>query len=196
MDVGRTELPWKAFEATKHSFHPSDYVSEGLALVNVDNCFPNKRMGDIEYANVIHAINIRRLNIYYFLALLTQPTPSSIQNPLFRKHIRHAWYIDPSFPDCGFLTRDEAHILLNNALQFSPDTPALEIGCHVGWSTVHIALSGMKVDVIDPKIGQDPRVFLPLVESLRRANVHQTVMLYPGYSPAEVVKCDSRIVLS
>lgn len=51
------------------------------------------------------------------------------------------WYVDRNFPECGFLTRDEAHILLNAALSVA-GKPALEIGSHVGWSTVHFALGG------------------------------------------------------
>lgn len=53
------------------------------------------------------------------------------------------WYVDPSFPECGFLTRDEAHILYNAALIFKGQN-ALEIGSHVGWSTVHFGLGGKK----------------------------------------------------
>jgi hypothetical protein len=96
----------------------------------------------------------------------------NITNPDFRKHIKHNWYIDPSFPECGFLTRDEANILFNAALQFS-GKPALEIGSHTGWSTVHIALSGVKLDVIEPQLTFDPRILLGIIGTLFHVKFNQ-----------------------
>jgi hypothetical protein len=49
--------------------------------------------------------------------------------------------VDTNFPEVGFLTRDEASILFNGALPFGGQL-ALEIGAHVGWSTVHLGLAG------------------------------------------------------
>jgi hypothetical protein len=158
MEVGSntTEL-WKKFEC-KHSDLPQgDYVSPNFVVIKADPCFPNKKLGNMD----------------------------NITNPDFRKHIKHNWYIDPSFPECGFLTRDEANILFNAALQFS-GKPALEIGSHTGWSTVHIALSGVKLDVIEPQLTFDPRILLGIIESLRLAGASKNVNLVHGFSPEAV----------
>lgn len=143
-----------------------DYVSPGLRIIVPDECFPRMKEGDI----------------------------STIPNPLFRKHIAHTWYIDPDFPYCGFLSRDEAHILYNLALQFKGQK-CLEIGAHVGWSTVHLALAGVQLDVIEPQLGQDPRILLSVIDALRRAGVQKNVNLVPGYSPSAVLALVSKSTL-
>ena len=125
-----------------------------------------------------------------------RPFPfSTIPNPLFRKHIAHTWYIDPDFPYCGFLSRDEAHILYNLALQFR-GRRCLEIGSHVGWSTVHFALAGVHLDAVEPQLSSDPRILLALIDSLRRAGVQKHVNLVPGFSPAAVSSLVSKSTLS
>ena len=83
------------------------------------------------------------------------------------------------------MSRDEAHILYNLALQFR-SLRCLEIGAHVGWSTVHFALAGVQLDVIEPQLSNDPRILLAVIDALRRANVQKHVHLVPGYSPAAV----------
>jgi hypothetical protein len=101
------------FLTTHENLPAGDYVSPTLkTVVNVDSCFPNKILGNI----------------------------NNIQNPFFRKSITHNWYVDKNFPECGFLTRDEAHILLHCALLYQGKN-ALEIGSHTGWSTIHLALA-------------------------------------------------------
>lgn len=95
------------------------------------------------------------------------------------------WYVDRNFPECGFLTRDEAHILFNASLSVA-GKPALEVGSHVGWSTVHFALGGVQLDVVEPQLTHDPRVLLALVGSLRLANINNEVQLHPGFSPQKV----------
>eukprot|EP01128_Nolandella_sp_AFSM9_P000217 TRINITY_DN10392_c0_g1_i1.p1 TRINITY_DN10392_c0_g1~~TRINITY_DN10392_c0_g1_i1.p1 ORF type:complete len:279 (+),score=19.17 TRINITY_DN10392_c0_g1_i1:87-923(+) len=136
---------------------PGDYVSPNFQVVRVERCFPKLIRGNLQ----------------------------SITNPLFRKHIAHNWYVDPDFPECGFLTRDEAHVVFNNALMFQ-GKHALEIGSHTGWSTVHLALGGVRLDVIEPQLTQDPRVLLALIGSLRIAHIDHIVNLVPGFSPKEV----------
>lgn len=148
----------KKFEASKDSFPEGDYVSPTFEyFVNVDSCFPQKMVGNVD----------------------------AITNPLFRKHIEHKWYVCSDFPECGFITRDEAHILINAASLFT-NCNALEIGSHVGWSTVHLALSGVKLDVVEPQLTFDPRVLLALIDSLRRAGVDKNVNLCAGFSPQKI----------
>lgn len=76
-------------------------------------------------------------------------------------------------------------LLYNLGLQFK-GKKCLEIGSHVGWSTVHLALSGVLLDVIEPQLAQDPRILLSVIDALRRAGVQKNVNLVPGYSPAAV----------
>jgi len=102
---------------------------------------------------------------------------SLVSNPLFRRYVDHLWYIDKNFPECGFLNRDEAHILFNAALKWSGKR-ALEIGSHVGWSTVHLALAGVLLDVVEPQLTYDPRVLLSLLESLQIANVKKILIWF------------------
>lgn len=84
------------------------------------------------------------------------------------------------------MSRDEAHILYNLALKFVCRGRCLEIGSHVGWSTVHLALAGIQLDVVEPQLSQDPRILLSVIDALRRAGVQKNVNLVPGYSPEAV----------
>src|SRR5262245_54806187 len=102
-----------------------DYVSPGLVSIYPDCCFPNLALGHKRQCAWPH----------------------------LRRDIPHNWYVDRREPLIGFLNRDEAHILYNTALRFS-GKPALEIGCWLGWSTCHLALAGVSLDVIDPLLGQ------------------------------------------
>ncbi len=69
--------------------------------------------------------------------------------------------------------------------------PALEIGCWLGWSTCHLALAGVELDVIGPILFQDqPRE--SVVASLRTAEVLPRVRLIGGYTPAAVHELGQR----
>ncbi|NJL88701.1 MAG: macrocin O-methyltransferase [Coleofasciculaceae cyanobacterium SM2_1_6] len=134
-----------------------DYVSPGFQVIRPDRCFPSMIIGDPR----------------------TQPWQ------YLRREIPHNWYVDGRQPYVGFLSRDEAHILYNNALKFA-GKPALEIGCWLGWSACHLALAGVELDVIDPMLGRED--FLNSVtSSLTMAGVIDRVNLIPGYSPAAVL---------
>ncbi len=101
--------------------NPYDYVSPGLARVNADPHFPDMIEGD----------------------------PKQVNWRWMRKDDPHRWLCDKTMPSCGFINRDEAHILYNTALQFA-GKPALEIGCLFGWSTWHMAEAGVNLTVVDP----------------------------------------------
>ncbi len=133
-----------------------DYVSPGLAIVQPDAAFPHKVIGD----------------------------PNGSPWQYLRREIPHNWYIDARQPIVGFLSRDEAHILYNTALQFQ-GKPALEIGCWLGWSACHLALADVKLDVIDPLL-ESPAFYGSVDESLSAAGVRSRVNLVPGYSPQQV----------
>jgi glycosyltransferase involved in cell wall biosynthesis/predicted O-methyltransferase YrrM len=133
-----------------------DYVSPGLAIVRPDAAFPNKVIAD----------------------------PQTCPWPYLRHNIPHNWYVDQRQPLVGFLSRDEAQILYNTARQFQGKR-ALEIGCWVGWSACHLALAGVRLDVIDPLL-ERPEFFETVDVSLTTAGVRDRVNLQPGYSPAAV----------
>ncbi|HEY4641362.1 MAG TPA: class I SAM-dependent methyltransferase [Thermoanaerobaculia bacterium] len=133
-----------------------DYVSPSLQVVRPDACFPHMRPGD------------------------------SLHHPwkYLRRDVPHLWYADDRFPLMGFLNRDEAVLLHNIALHFAAKR-ALEIGSWLGWSTAHLALAGVTVDVIDP--AHDDPSFRTIVEqSLACCGVSDRVNLTSGRSPEAV----------
>jgi hypothetical protein len=133
-----------------------DYVSPGLALARPDECFPNMILGD----------------------------PSTNSWPWLRRGIPHRWYNDRRYPGTGFANRDEASILYNTALRFQGRN-ALEIGCFLGWSAVHLAMGGVNLDIVDPFLS-DPSVGGSVRDSLVGAKPAGRVRLFGGLSPAIV----------
>ncbi|MGB7710056.1 MAG: glycosyltransferase [Microcoleus sp.] len=139
---------------------PGDYISPGFKIILPDAYFPNMIVGD------------------------TQTCPW----PYLRREIPHNWYVDRRAPSVGFLSRDEAHILYNTALQFK-GKKALEIGCWLGWSACHLALAGVALDVVDPLLERDDirqSVINSIQGALNASGVQTTVELIPGYSPQRV----------
>lgn len=135
-----------------------DYVSPGLTIVRPDRCFPYMQPGD----------------------------PGRQSWPYLRHTIPHNWYVDRRWPNIGWLNRDEVSILYNNALQFK-GRQALEIGCFMGWSACHLALTGVELDVIDPLLAE-PAILDSVCSSLDCAGVLDTVHLCHGLSPQSVLK--------
>ena len=135
-----------------------DYVSPGLRVVRPDDCFPQMRAGD----------------------LLHHPWK------YVRRDVPHLWYADDRFPLMGFLNRDEATLLHNIALQFV-GRRALEIGSWLGWSTCHLALAGLTLDVIDPAHGE-PSFCAIVEESLACCGVADRVNLVRGRSPEAIAQ--------
>ncbi|MEG4317754.1 MULTISPECIES: TylF/MycF/NovP-related O-methyltransferase [unclassified Microcoleus] len=137
-----------------------DYVSPGLKIILPDAYFPNMMIGD------------------------TNTCPW----PYLRREIKHNWYVDRRASSVGFLSRDEAHILYNTALQFA-GKKALEIGCWLGWSACHLALAGVELDVVDPLLEAEnirQSVIDSIQGALNASGVQTTVTLVPGYSPQRV----------
>jgi glycosyltransferase involved in cell wall biosynthesis len=133
-----------------------DYVSSGLKIVRPDSCFPE----------------------------MTTADPRNHPWPYLRRNVPHNWYVDRRWPTIGWLSRDEAILLYNNARQFA-GKPALEIGCFCGWSTCHLALAGLDLDVIDPILSRSD--FAQMVRNcLHAAGVGERVRLHGGESPAMV----------
>ena len=141
---------------SKLEFPPGDYVSPNLARVRPDDAFPNMVIGDTSISTWPH----------------------------LRAQINHNWYVDRRAPSVGFVSRDEASILYNTALELD-GRACLEIGTWRGWSTVHMALGAHSLDSIDP-ILSDPAIHNELVEALRRAGVEDRVSLHASRSPEGV----------
>src|SRR3954451_13032006 len=130
-----------------------DYISPGLRVVRPDACFPHMRPGDLAH------------HPWKYL----------------RRDVPHLWYADERFPLMGFLNRDEATLLHNIALQFAGKR-ALEIGSWLGWSTAHLALGGVTLDVIDPA-HDDPAFRAIVQESIACCGVGDRVNIAGGRSP-------------
>jgi predicted O-methyltransferase YrrM len=137
-------------------FPPGDYVSPGLKRIKPDAAFPFMTIGN----------------------------PAQHPWPFLRREIPHNWYADRRSPDTGFVSRDEAHILYNTALLFE-GSAALEVGCWLGWSTCHLALAGVRLDVVDPLLA-NPDFHGSVAQSLIGAGVRDRVRLFPGSSPDKV----------
>jgi predicted O-methyltransferase YrrM len=133
-----------------------DYVSDGLSVVILDRLFPNMIVGN----------------------------KAEHPWPYLRREVSHNWYCDRRYPVMGFLNRDEVMLLYNLALQFS-GKPGLEIGCWMGWSTCHLALAGLQLDVIDPAIAE-PDNYESITHALAGAQTANNVRLFPGLSPEAV----------
>ncbi len=139
-----------------------DYISPGLSTVRPDVHFPQMTVGN----------------------------PQNCPWPYLRRNSPHNWYIDRRWPAIGFVSRDEAHILYNTALQ-AAGMPALEIGAFMGWSACHLALAGVDLDVIDPLLG-DPSGLEFVSSSLRSADVLDRCHLIGGMSPEAVEELAQR----
>jgi hypothetical protein len=142
--------------------HTSDYISPNLQPIFIDEAFPNM-------------ISIDRDKCSW---------------KYIRRNIHHIFYSDKRYPCVGFLNRDEATILYNNALQFK-NKNALEIGCWMGWSACHLYAAGVELDVIDPVI-QKTEFLDSIVSSLKVCRPilknPNKVTLNAGSSPEVVTK--------
>ncbi|MBE8996982.1 class I SAM-dependent methyltransferase [Nostoc sp. LEGE 12447] len=130
-----------------------DYVSVGLEIIKPDKCFPNMIVEDINTSD-LHSL---------------------------KREIPHNLYVDKRETDVGFLSRDEAHILYNTAHKFR-DKKALAIGCWYGWSVCHLALAGVKLDVIDALLVRKD-IHESVTNSLRCAGVLDSVNLVSSNIP-------------
>jgi hypothetical protein len=141
---------------TSESLPAGDYVSPGLEIVRPDHCFPHMVAGD----------------------KLSHPWK------YLRREVPHTWYCDRRRPLMGFMGRDEAVLLYNIAKQFR-GRPALEIGCWLGWSTCHLALGGVRLDVVDPILAE-PMHHDGVEHALRCGGVRDAVSLHAAASPGAI----------
>lgn len=116
-----------------------DYISQGFLVVRPDAAFPGLRVG-------------------------TAPVPL-----WSRWWIAHNRYADLNAPSQVFLTRDEASILHNAALQFQ-GRRCLQVGGGQDWSGVHIALGSYSLDLVDTAF-QDSTVAQRVQEQFQAAGI-------------------------
>ncbi len=137
-----------------------DYVSPNLKRVSADRFFPHLRVGDQTECNWAY----------------------------LRRNVPHTWYVDGRRSSIGFVSRDEAHLLYNNALSFRGQQ-ALEIGCWMGWSACHLALAGVELDIIDPVLANQEiqkSVVASLQAALDSTGQKKRITLHPAQSPQHV----------
>ena len=136
-----------------------DYVSPGLVDPGLIRAYPSVTVGD----------------------------PATLQWPYVRKDAPHIWRYDARShrnPFIGVLSLDEATVLHNNALPFA-GRPALEVGCHYGWSTAHLVAAGLQLDVLDPGLGYADQM-RDVAQSLAAAGGPGRAHLWAGFSPSLV----------
>ena len=151
-----TSQPHRPFLVTAQELAPGDYVAPGLEVVRPDRCFPHMVLGD------------------------KQGHPW----PYLRREIPHNWYVDERKPLMGFINRDEAALLFNIARAFA-GRPALEVGCWLGWSSCHLALGGVELDVVDPVLA-DPEHRARIDAALACCGVADRARLHATASPEGV----------
>jgi Methyltransferase domain len=131
------------------------------------------------------APNIVNSNLIVYFPSLVSRDPAEINWPYLRKEVSHKWRSDTRslrYPDTGVQSVEEAELLYNNALQFAGKR-GLEIGCHYGWSTAHLLLAGLHLDVIDPALGFEDQSF-DVTDSLEQIPTAGSFRLWAGYSPS------------
>ena len=82
-------------------------------------------------------------------------------------------------------------MILYNTARLLPGAPALEIGCWLGWSACHLALGGVRLDVVDPVLAQRV-VHGSVMASLTAAGVADRCHLHVGESPQAVREIATR----
>lgn len=144
----------------------NDYVSPNFTPVFLDYAFPHMTVGETGH----------------------------VPWPYLRREVPHRWYVDARHPRCGFVSRDEAHILFNTALAFR-GCRALEIGCWKGWSTCHLVAARVHLDVVDPVLTYEEfrADVTTAVDAVRaREHVETTVNFWAEPSPAAVERLGDR----
>jgi predicted O-methyltransferase YrrM len=88
-----------------------------------------------------------------FFPCLWAAEPRTVRASWLRSDIRHICYVDRREPAMPLLSRDEAHLLYNNALLYQGQA-ALQLGAGRGWSTFFLASAGPQVQVLDPLLAR------------------------------------------
>ncbi|WP_051484400.1 class I SAM-dependent methyltransferase [Shewanella waksmanii] len=111
--------------------------------------------------------------------------PMPIKWPYLRKNSPHIWRVDSRCNErvVGVLSTEEGAVLYALAKLFAGKR-VLEIGCHFGFSTAHLAKAQVILDVIDPRLS-DP-FQQNCVKSSLNLVTDKEYRLWPGFSPGLV----------
>ena len=104
--------------------------------------------------------------------------------PFLRREVPHVFRTDvrSKVANIGVISKEEAVILHNLAKHFS-GLRALEIGCHLAWSSAHILAAGVRLDIVDPRL-EDGEHGKFVRDSLTRAVPNAAYKLWSGFSPS------------
>ena len=104
--------------------------------------------------------------------------------------VAHTQEFDSRFPAVGLATKDESLLLYNYARQFQGQD-MLEIGCWIGWSTLVLAMGGVRLTVIDPVLGETAPGET-CRQAIKEAGLADSVKFIGGFSPQEVTKLNAQ----
>ncbi|WP_019503038.1 glycosyltransferase [Pseudanabaena sp. PCC 6802] len=108
---------------------------------------------------------------------------------------QHNRYFDRRHPGLPLLSRDEALILYNIALQYK-GRRGLAIGAQMGWTLCHMAIVGLELDVLDSMLG-DKEVLQSIKSSIDSAKeifgTISQVTLVPGDSSQVVEELGNQL---
>jgi tetratricopeptide (TPR) repeat protein len=102
----------------------------------------------------------------------------------------HAAFVSRREPAASLPTCDEAHILFNAALGLDGRT-GLEIGASTGFAACHLALGGLRLDLIDPMLA-DAELLGRVSDALLAAGVVDSCRLLAVGDPGEVARLAAR----
>lgn len=160
--------------------HAVDYT--GRIMVKQD---PATRVDIDRYDYIPPGLDDPSLLRYF--GSLEMGDPTKVKWPHLRYRVPHIWRRDsrsPAQTQIGVMSCEEALLIFNLAKQFA-GRRALEIGCHFGWTSAHLLSAGVRLDIIDPALGEPGRVEA-LRSSLESVPNRGAYHLWAGFSPSIV----------
>ncbi|MDE2442144.1 MAG: class I SAM-dependent methyltransferase, partial [Betaproteobacteria bacterium] len=166
---------------TRPYLHYIDYT--GRLAIKPESTSNNLPTNRYDY----HAPGLQRADLLDCFPELVARDLSVIDWIYLRRQVPHIWRSDTRArrqPNTGAISVEEAELLYNNALPFA-GRRGIEVGCHYAWSTAHLVKAGLRLDVVDPALGDDHHIDA-VTDSLNRVGGPGSFALWPGYSPGVV----------
>lgn len=167
----------------RHFLTPLDYT--GRLFVKPAEVVKKPKSVDIERHDYVSP-TLKNPGLLASFKHLQVTDPMPVKWPYLRRDVPHIWRSDrrAKTPNIGVLSLDEGAVLYNAALPFKGKR-GLEIGCHLAFSTAHLAAAGLELDVIDPALG-DTSHLAAVQDSLDTAVPTHKTALHAGFSPGIV----------
>lgn len=133
--------------------------------------------------------NLECPDLLPYFPSLEERDPKLVRWEYLRYNVPHKWRVDTRHGEntmIGTLSSEEAMLLHALALPFAGKR-ALEIGCHLAWSSAHILTAGVTLDVVDPALGSQQHfdnVESSLAEVGNSFGVSGAYHLWAGFSPS------------